>query len=104
MFGLLSLEIPTCKKEMFALVRAIWAQEHVPPDMVTGTFVMLFKNKGSKNDCTKYRMICLLPTAYKMVSTLLLHRLIEPAPLDWPMSQPNLLNLDIAHHIAMTHP
>ena len=31
-------------------------------------------------------------------------RLFEPAPLDWPMSQPNLLNLDIAHHVAMTHP
>ena len=31
-------------------------------------------------------------------------RLSEPAPLDWPMSQPNLLNLDIAHHVAMTHP
>ena len=24
--------IPTCKKELFALVRAIWAEEHVPPD------------------------------------------------------------------------
>ena len=67
--------IPTCKAELFALVRQIWLEEHVPPDMVIGTFVMLFKNKGSKHDCTKYRMICLLPTAYKMVSTLLLHRL-----------------------------
>ena len=31
-------------------------------------------------------------------------RLLEPAPLDWPKSQPNLLSLDIAHHVAMTHP
>ena len=36
---------------------------------------MLFKNKGSQNDCTKCRMIGLLPTAYTLVSTLLLHRL-----------------------------
>ena len=35
-------------------------------------------------------------------------RLFEPAPLvalDWPRSQkPNLLNLDIAHRVAMTYP
>ena len=31
-------------------------------------------------------------------------RLFEPAPLDWPMSQPNPHNLDIAHHVAITHP
>ena len=67
--------IPTCKQEVFALVRAIWLEEDIPPDMVVSTFVMLFKNKGSQNDCTKYRMIGLLPTAYKLVSTLLLHRL-----------------------------
>ena len=31
-------------------------------------------------------------------------RLLEPAPLDWPKSQPNLLSLDIAHRAAMTYP
>ena len=31
-------------------------------------------------------------------------RLFEPAPLDWPKSQPNLLYLDIAHRVAMTYP
>ena len=35
--------IPTCKTELFALVRAIWREESVPADMVQGTFVMLFK-------------------------------------------------------------
>ena len=67
--------IPTCKQEVFALVRAIWLEEEIPPDIVVSTFVMLFKNKGSSDDCSKYRMICLLPHAYKMISTLLLHRL-----------------------------
>ena len=43
--------------------------------MVLGHFVMIFKNKGSPNDCSKYRMICLLPTAYKMLSTLILQLL-----------------------------
>ena len=31
-------------------------------------------------------------------------RLFEPAPLDWPKSQPNLLYLDIAHRAAVTYP
>ena len=65
----------SCKDELFAMVRQIWREEDIPEDMVKGVFVMLFKNKGSNNDCSKYRMICLLPHAYKMVSTLLLHRL-----------------------------
>ena len=65
----------TCKAELFALVRQVWLEEEVPADMTTGVFVMLFKNKGSSDDCSKYRMICLLPHAYKMLSTLLLHRL-----------------------------
>ena len=43
------------------------------PDMTTGVFVMLFKNKGSSDDCSKYRMICLLPHAYKMLSTHAIH-------------------------------
>ena len=42
---------------------------------ICSIFVMLFKNKGSSDDCSKYRMICLLPHAYKMLSTVLLHRL-----------------------------
>lgn len=52
-----------------------WKEEFVPEDMVTGTFVMIYKNKGSTDDMSKYRMICLLPTAYKMLSTLILRRL-----------------------------
>ena len=66
---------PTCRAELYGLIRQIWKEESVPEDMVRGTFVMIYKNKGSHNDCSKYRMICLLPTAYKMLSTLLLRRM-----------------------------
>lgn len=66
---------PTCHVELFSLIRQIWLEESVPKDMVQGTFVMLYKQKGSTNDCSKYRMVGLLPIAYKMLSTLLLHRM-----------------------------
>ena len=36
---------------------------------------MLFKNKGSVNDPTKYRCIGLLPHAYKILSLVLLERI-----------------------------
>ena len=32
----------------------IWSKEYVPPELVRASFVMLFKNKGSVNDPSKY--------------------------------------------------
>eukprot|EP01048_Picozoa_sp_COSAG05_P021895 COSAG05_NODE_4177_length_1636_cov_9.391021_2_plen_172_part_00 len=35
---------PTCRRELYTLIRQIWAEEKVPEDMVCGTFVI-----GSRN-------------------------------------------------------
>ena len=40
-------------------------------------FIMLYKNKGSHNDCSKYRALGLLNHAYKIMSVVLLRRLVE---------------------------
>ena len=37
---------------------------------------MIFKKKGSHNDCSKYRAIGLLNHAYKIMSVILLKRLV----------------------------
>ena len=62
--------------ELFNLLKTIWEREYVPPDLVRAAFIMIFKNKGSPNDLTKYRCIGLLPHAYKLLSLVLLERII----------------------------
>ena len=32
-------------------------EEEVPEEMVKGVFVLLFKNKGSQDDMSKYRFV-----------------------------------------------
>jgi hypothetical protein len=54
----------------------IWQQEVVPAEMTKGTIVMIYKNEGSADDWTKYRTICLLPHALKIMSTILLRRVV----------------------------
>ena len=57
------------KEDLFALVLQIWEQEHVPKDMAIGELIPFFKNKGSSDDFSKYRMIGLINHAMKMLST-----------------------------------
>ena len=40
-------------------------------------FVMLYTKKGSHNDCRKYRALDLLNHAYKIMTIVLLRRLVE---------------------------
>ena len=40
----------------------------VPENLVICIFIMLYKNKGSHNDCSKYRTLGLLNHAYKIMS------------------------------------
>ena len=50
---------------LFNIISLIWENEELPAGFDTANFVMLFKNKGSHNDPSKYRCIGLLNHAYK---------------------------------------
>lgn len=56
------------------LLQKIWETEDVPVSFAQTTFKMIFKNKGSTNDPSKYRCIGLLNHAYKALSQCLLAR------------------------------
>ena len=45
--------------------------------LVRAAFILLFKNKGSVNDPSKYRCIGLLPRTYKILSLVMLERIIN---------------------------
>ena len=64
-----------CKELLKLLLQKIWHDEDVPVDFARATFVMLFKDKGSANDPTKYRCIGLLTHAYKVMAQCLLEKL-----------------------------
>ena len=65
----------TCRRLLKLLLQKIWRDEEVPVQFAQATFVMLYKNKGSKDDPSKYRCIGLLTHAYKTLSQCLLARL-----------------------------
>ena len=74
--------------DLFDLVRRCWAEEEVPEKLVVGIIVPLYKNKGSRDDMKKYRFVCLLTHAYKLLSTLMLHRVESEMKIDFlPESQ-----------------
>ena len=58
-------------------MQKIWHKEQVPENLAVCIFIMLYKNKGSTDDYTKYRAIGLLNHAYKIMSTILLRRLVK---------------------------
>jgi len=78
---------PKARAQLYAIVKRIWREEDVPPEMVEGLFVMLYKNKGSKEDMSKYRAICLLNHGYKLISSYLLFRLLKDVEHALPESQ-----------------
>ena len=55
----------------------IWSHEYVPPALVRASFVMIYKDKGSVNDLKMYRCIGLLPHAYKILSLIMLERVMK---------------------------
>ncbi len=65
---------PTAKQEHFAIVRLMWQTEAIPPALVRGTFVMLYK-KGPRDNFGNYRAIGLMCHSYKLLSMLVLHRM-----------------------------
>ena len=53
-----------CNKLLRDLLKKIWRDEEVSVVFARATFIMLFKNKGSHDDPSKYRCIGLLNHSY----------------------------------------
>ena len=70
---------PLIKDELFRLLRFIWGEEVVPKSLSTTKFTILFKHKGSSNDPSRYRCIALLNHAHRVLSYILLGRLLTPS-------------------------
>ena len=67
----------SAKAALFQLIREIWRKEIVPDTLTRGIFVPFYKNKGSSDDMSKYRFICLLNHAYKVLSCLVLRKMMK---------------------------
>jgi len=64
--------------EIHQLITSIWKKEKLPEEWKESIIVPIHK-KGDKTDCNNYRGISLLPTTYKILSNILLSRLIPYA-------------------------
>ena len=76
----------TLREKLFELLCRIWEEEVVPMSFASAKFIMLYKNKGSTNDPKKYRCIGLLNHEYKVLSCILLNRMLgasEDFLQDW---------------------
>ena len=61
---------------LFQLLVRMWELEYVPAELVRAAFVMLYK-KGSAEDPKNYRCIGLLPHSYKVLSIIMLDRIVK---------------------------
>ena len=64
--------------EIHKLITSIWKKEKLPEEWKESIIIPNHK-KGDKTDCSNYRGISLLPTTYKILSNILLLRLIPYA-------------------------
>ena len=68
---------PLLGDELFKLIERIWKEEVVPVNLAIAKFIMLYKQKGSANDPKKYRCIGLLNHEYKLLSGIILARMLH---------------------------
>ena len=68
----------TIRCAIHKLIIAIWNKEELPGEWKELIIVPIHK-KGDKTDCNNYRGMSLLPTMYKILSNILLSRLIAYA-------------------------
>ena len=64
------------KEILFEFLRKVWDKECVPIELAIGVFVMIYK-KGDADNFENYRCICLLKHAYKILSVILMKRLVK---------------------------
>ena len=83
--------IGKCQTALFEPIHDLlcwcWVEGSVPQDMRDAKIVTLYKNKGERSDCNKYRDISLLSTVGKMYARVLLSRLQRLAHRVYPESQ-----------------
>ena len=72
-------------RELFFFLQHVWDQECIPKSLVLCLFVMIYKNKGSRDDPDKYRALGLLNHSYKILSVCLLNRMMTET--DWFLSE-----------------
>jgi hypothetical protein len=65
----------------------IWETHTVPDDFCKAIIVNLYKNKGNISDCNNYRGISLLSVAGKLLSKIMVNRLVPVLELLLPDSQ-----------------
>jgi len=64
--------------EIHKLIISIWKKEKLPEEWKQSIILPIHK-KGDETDCNNYRGISLSPTTYKILSNILLTRLIPYA-------------------------
>jgi hypothetical protein len=70
--------VRTIRCAIHKFIISIWNKEDLPEEWKE-SFIVPIYIKGDKTDCNNYRGISLLPTTYKILSTILLSRLIPYA-------------------------
>jgi hypothetical protein len=63
--------------DVFGLIRRMWLEEDVPSDLVLCELITIYEGKSSPADLTKYRCLGVLTHGYKVLSCLLLKRMLE---------------------------
>jgi hypothetical protein len=61
--------------EIHKLINSVWNKEELPDQWKESIIVPIHK-KGVKTDCNNYRGVSLLTTSYKILSNILLSRLV----------------------------
>jgi hypothetical protein len=64
----------TIRSQIHKLINSIWNKEELPEQWKESIIVPIYK-EGDKTDCSNYRGISILSTAYKILSNILLSRL-----------------------------
>ena len=76
------------KNDLFDFIKQCWREERLPTTLGMGTFITIFKN-GRKDDYVyeNYRLIIILNHSYKVLSSLLLLRLLKETTCYFSKSQ-----------------